>query len=251
MQQNLEERLSQAPRAVVFQILRDSRCTECGVELPQGGFLFLDADQPLCLTCAGRGDLEYLPSGNAALTRRAAKYSERTTTVVRFSRSRGRYERQGILVEPAALEKAEQDCLLDAGERAQERAYSTQRRQAQDRELVARMTAEIRRLFPACPPGEQQAIAEHTAKRGSGRVGRSAAGRELAEQALTLAVAAAVRHRHTNYDEMLARGMDRAPARAQVGDQVQAILARWRQREPNSMFASASATLTSSRPSEP
>jgi hypothetical protein len=85
--QNLEERLSQAPQPVVFQILRDSRCTECGAELPQGSFLTMEADQPLCLSCTGRGNLEYLPAGDAALTRRAAKYSERKAVVVRFKAS--------------------------------------------------------------------------------------------------------------------------------------------------------------------
>jgi hypothetical protein len=33
--------------------------------------------------------------------------------VVRFSRARKRYERQGILVEEAALEQAEAQCLDD------------------------------------------------------------------------------------------------------------------------------------------
>lgn len=249
-QQNLEERLSKAPQPVVFQIVRDSRCTECGAELLKGSFLSMEADQPLCLPCAGRGDLEYLPAGDAALTRRAAKYSERTAVVVRFSRSRGRYERQGILVEPTALEKAEQECVLDAGERAQARARSAKLRQDEDRELVARMTAEILRLFPACPPGEERAIAEHTAKRGSGRVGRTASGRDLEEDALTAAVAAAIRHNHTNYDELLARGIDRASARAQVEDQVQAILAQWRQLRAKSTFASAAAAPASPRPDE-
>ena len=96
----LKEKSDSAPRPVVFEILRDSECTECGVELPRGSMLFMDAEQPLCLACAGMGDLEYLPSGDTALTRRATKYSGTSAVVVRFSRSRGRYERQGILVEP-------------------------------------------------------------------------------------------------------------------------------------------------------
>ena len=63
-----------------------------------------------------------MPAGDAALTQRAAKSSNRTAVVVRFSRSRGRYERQDILVENSALEKAEQECLLDADERVKARA---------------------------------------------------------------------------------------------------------------------------------
>ena len=93
--EKLEEKLSQPPRPVVFEIVRNSECTECGAELPKGSMLFLEAEQALCLACAGMGDLEFLPAGDTALTRRATKYSGNTATVVRFSRSRGRDERQG------------------------------------------------------------------------------------------------------------------------------------------------------------
>jgi len=121
-QQQIKERLSRAAQPVVFQILRDSQCSECGAELASDSFLFLETEQPLCLPCARLGDLEYLPAGDTALTRRAAKYSGRTAVVVRFSKSRGRYERQGILVEDAALERAERECSLDADARATARA---------------------------------------------------------------------------------------------------------------------------------
>ena len=223
----LKEKSDSAPRPVVFEILRDSECTECGVELPRGSMLFMDAEQPLCLACAGLGDLEYLPSGDTALTRRATKYSGTSAVVVRFSRTRGRYERQGILVEPAAIERAEAECTLDADDRAKARAQAAKLRSKQDAELVEQMTDRILTLFPRCPPQEARAIAAHTATRGSGRVGRSEAGRNLEPRALTAAVAAAIRHNHTNYDELLASGADRETARNRVGDTVQEILGRW------------------------
>ncbi len=226
--QKLEERLSRSPDRVVFQIVRDSACSECGVELERDSLLSMEAEQPLCLACAGLGDLEYLPAGDAALTRRAAKYSERKAVVVRFSRSRGRYERQGILVEEPALARAEEDCALDAGERAKERERRAAHALGEDRKLAAAMAARIRELFPRCPPEEAQRIAGHTAVRGSGRIGRTAAGRRLDEQALMLAVAAAVRHRHTEYDALLASGLDRAPARERVREHVEETLTAWR-----------------------
>jgi hypothetical protein len=228
-QQQITEKLSRPAQPVVFQILRDSECSECGTELAQGCFLFMEAGQPLCLPCARLDDLEYLPAGDAALTRRAAKYSERTAVVVRFSRSRGRYERQGILVENSALERAEQECLLDADERAKARAVGALRRKEQDCALIAQMTEQIGILFPRCPPKEAAAIAAHTAARGSGRVGRTAAGRNLEERALAAAATAAVRHKHTPYDALLATGVERDFARQRVADQVQAILAAWRE----------------------
>jgi hypothetical protein len=227
-QERLKEKLSRAAQPVVFQIVRDSRCSECDAEIKQDSFLLMEAEQPLCLPCAHLDDLEYLPSGDTALTRRAAKYSGRTAVVVRFSRSRGRYERQGVLVERAALERAEQECTDDADERAAARARGAMKRREQDRELVARMTQQIAALFPGCPPRDAAAIAERTAVRGSGRVGRTAAGRSLEESALAAAVAAAVRHKHTEYDTLLAAGLDRSLARQHVADQVHAILAAWR-----------------------
>ncbi|MGP8243584.1 MAG: DUF2293 domain-containing protein [Bryobacteraceae bacterium] len=227
--EKLEERLGRAPQLVVFEILRDSQCSECAADLPEGSFLAMEAGEPLCLACARLGDLEFLPAGDTALTRRAGKYSERTAVVVRFSRSRGRYERQGILVEQAALEKAERECVEDAEDRARARAGAAEARRERDRELVARMMERLANLFPGCPRGEIRAIAEHTAVRGSGRVGRTAAGRNLDERALTAAVIAAIRHTHSNYDSLLASGVDRELARGRVADRVEEVLHAWRQ----------------------
>jgi len=147
---------------------------------------------------------------------------------VRFSRTRGRYERQGILVETEALEKAERGCTADADRRARQRARDAAARAEEDRKLVARMTEQIGNLLPGCPPEEAAAIAAHPAERGNGRVGRTAAGRNLGEQALTAAVVAAVRHRHTSYDELLASGIERALARERIAGEVDEILACWK-----------------------
>jgi hypothetical protein len=227
--EQLENKLNRAPQPVVFEILRDSQCAECGATLEQGSFLFMEAEQPLCLACAGLAELEFLPAGDTALTRRASKYSQVAAVVVRFSRSRKRYERQGLLVEPSALEKAEQECVQDAGARAAARLKAVEVRRQHDRVLVAEMTRHIGILFPGCPPAERTAIAEHTAVRGSGRVGRTEAGRALEQDALTAAVVAAIRHRHTNYDGLLAKGLDRTAARQQVAGAIDRILSTWRE----------------------
>jgi len=162
------------------------------------------------------------PDHKSELKRRVLQAAE--AALVRDSRCS-----QGILVERAGLEKAEQECAADAGERATARARGATLRCEQDRELVAGMTRQIATLFPGCPPRDAAAIAEYIAVRGSGRIGRTAAGRSLEESALAAAVAAAVRHKHTGYDMLLAAGLGRPLARQQVADQVQAILAAWRQ----------------------
>lgn len=211
---------------VVFSIVRDSQCSECGKALFSGDFLHLEGGMPLCLGCADFDHLVYLPRGDAALSRRARKHSSLSAVVVRFSRSRSRYERQGLLVEEAALARAEDECLADAEKRAAQRKRGEARRATEDRDLVERMTEAILREFPSCP--EAQEIAAHTSVRNSGRVGRSAAGRALDPEALTAAVMAHIRHRHTCYDDLLMAGYDRADARAAVRGDIDEALERWR-----------------------
>jgi hypothetical protein len=84
---------------------------------------------------------------------------------------------------------------------------------------------------PKRPPEEARTIAGHAAERGSGRIGRTAAGRRLEDESVRLAVIASIRHRHTNYDEILMRTADRPAARAQVRDQINAILRAWEGQE--------------------
>ena len=194
----------------------------------KGEFLFLDGEQALCVSCADLDHLEYLPRGDAALTRRAKKYSGLSAVVVRFSRSRGRHERQGLLVEVTALELAEEECRADSQQRAERCRRDEVRRREQDRDLVARMTQAILGLFPACPPEEARAIAAHTAARGSGRVGRTSAGRALEPEPLTAAVVATIRHNHTRYDQLLMRGWSRRDARDTVRDVIDRMIESWR-----------------------
>jgi hypothetical protein len=70
-------------------------------------------------------------------------------------------------------------------------------------------------------------IAEHACRKYSGRVGRSAAAKSFDEAAVRLAVAAHIRHRETNYDELLAAEWDRFHARERVKYQVDELLRRW------------------------
>jgi hypothetical protein len=210
---------------VVIWPLKDWQCSECG----GGGQLLMMADGgPLCLECADLGHLVYLPAGDPALTRRARRASGLSAVVVRFSRTRGRYERQGVLVEEDALARAEHECLADEEARERRRLRDAERRTDQDEELVAAFAAEITRLFPSCPSTRAGAIARRTTSRGSGRVGRTAAGRSLDPEAVTLAVAAAVRHEDTEYDELLMAGLPREDARDRVRPDVVRILDIWR-----------------------
>lgn len=227
--ERLAERESRPPELVVIAPIKDWTCTACG---GTGGLLLMEGPGPLCLRCADMDHLVFLPAGEAALTRRAKRASRLSAVVVRFSRARKRYERQGILVEEAALERAEGECLADEEARARRRAREEVRRQAGDLKLQDEIAREIARMFPGCPEERAAAIARHTGTRGSGRVGRTAAGRALDPGAIELAVAAAVRHEDTPYDELLMSGEDRSRARERVRSEVERILERWRTLPP-------------------
>lgn len=219
----------------VFISNRESRCDDCGEELGRRALIFLAGDRgALCLSCADLDHLWFLPPGDAALTRRARKYSTLAAVVLKWSRTRKRYERQGLLVEEQALQRAEAECLNDAEARAKRRDREAERRAEQDAEFVARFAQRVRLLYPGCPPDRPEQIAEHACQKYSGRVGRSAAAKRLDEDAVQVAVVAHVRHAETRYDAFLARGVDRRDARDRVRGQVDRVLARWRNEGDNS-----------------
>jgi len=214
---------------LVYLPRRSWTCAGCGER--DGTFLTLENDKAFCLPCADLDGLVFLPRGDATLSRRARQASTLSAIVLEFSRARRRYERQGVLVEPAALERAEEQCLSDEEARLRRRKRDQERRAAQDVEFVASLEEAIQRLFPQCPPPRAAAIAAHAAVRGSGRVGRSAAGRALEEGAVTGAVVASVRHEDTDYDELLMDGVARLEARDRVRERIEEVLATWRNQD--------------------
>ena len=216
----------------VFITTTDATCSECGEQLGRRAWITLVENKgALCLSCADLDHLTFLPSGDAALTRRARKNSTLSAVVLKWSRARKRYERQGLLVEDQALAQAEQECLADSEARERRREREAARREELDREYVERFAARVRELYPHCPPGREVVIAEHACLKYSDRVGRSAAAKKLDETAIRLAVIAHIRHTETQYDTLLAKGYDRHGARAQVVGTIDQVLARWRAAE--------------------
>jgi hypothetical protein len=212
---------------VVFIVRRETKCAECGEELGPGRWIRVENDQALCLACADLAHLEYLPSGNTALTRRATKHSPLRAVVVQWAYARKRYERQGILVTAAALRRAEEECLADEERRARQRERAAEHRENEDQEYLAAVTVKLKEQFPGCPPEEAARIAAWTCQKHSGRVGRSSAAKDFDPQALRLAVIAHIRHEHTRYDELLMQYGDRQQAREMVRAQIEKLLARW------------------------
>lgn len=212
----------------VFISTQDSTCEECSAKLGRSAWITLDEKKrALCLSCADLDHLIFLPSGDAALTRRSRKHSTLSAVVVQWSRARKRYERQGLLVEAEALEQAEQECLADSEVRARRREREAERREVLDQQYIETFARRVRELFPGCPAGREQTIAEHACLKYSGRVGRSAAAKEFDEEAVRLAVIAHIRHTETDYDSLLAKGYERRSARAQIEKPLERTLSRW------------------------
>jgi hypothetical protein len=158
----------------VFISNRESICGECGETLGRKAWITLAGEKgAVCLACADLDHLFFLPSGDAALTRRARKLSTLSAVVLQWSRARKRYERQGLLVEGEALERAEQECLADHEVRERRRMRGVARRDELDRAYVDKFADRVRELYPGCPAGREREIAEHACLKYSGRCARS------------------------------------------------------------------------------
>jgi hypothetical protein len=147
--------------------------------------------------------------------------------VLKWSRSRRRYERQGLLVEEKALQAAEEACLEDAPARAARALRRAEQALAVDQSYVERFAQEVRLRYPGCPVGRERDIAEHACRKYSARIGRTAAAKSLDGDAIDLAVRAHIRHTETPYDQLLVRGHDRAEARKSIAHLLDAVAGRW------------------------
>jgi hypothetical protein len=221
--------MTESANLKVFISTRDSHCDECDEDLGRGAWITLVTDKgAVCLTCADLDHLVFLRSGDTALTSRARKHSTLVAVVLKWSRARKRYERQGLLVENEALEQAERECLADSEGRFRRREREAARRAELDRQYIERFAVRVRELFSRCPLGREMVIAEHACLRYSGRIGRSAAAKSLDQDAVKLAVISHIRHTETPYDELLAGGHERWEAREQVEEAVDRVLSEWK-----------------------
>ena len=212
----------------VFISNRNATCDECKEALGKHAWITLNQEKgAFCLSCSDMDHLVFLPSGSAALTRRSKKYSTLSVVILKWSKSRKRYERQGLLVEEEALSKAEDECLADQEVRARRNERAAERRAVIDTAYVKSFSNEILRLFPDCPKKTATKIAEHACQKYSGRVGRSASAKQLDATAVRLAVIAHIRHTKTNYHQLLSTGYDRIEARRMIQDKIEEVLSEW------------------------
>ena len=125
------------------------------------------------------------------------------------------------------LERAEEECSADAGQRAQRRRIAALRRGELDHEYIREFARHLAQRYPGCPPSEARRIADHACRKHSGRVGRSAAAKKFDPEAIDFATIARIRHAHTQYDDLLTQGWFRDEARNKVRDDIDKVLEEW------------------------
>ena len=218
---------SDSDAILVFPSQGEGDCAHCAAPLYRSAFVTFKNDTIACMKCGGLENLEFLPSGNTALTRRANALSAVKYVVMKFSRARKRYERQGILARPEILDQARRECEADEAAREAKRQASSARRDKQDTTHLAAFAARIRELYPSAPVGVEHEIAAHACRKHSHRVGRAAFAKELAPESIHLAVRAHIRHHHTSYDRLMSGGTDRPDARLLVAARIEETTRRW------------------------
>ena len=180
----------------------------------------------LCLVVPILITWSFFPAADAAVTRRASKYSKLKAIVLRWSRTRNRYERQGILAETEAIEKAETECLADADRRLRQAERRREREAEVDQQFVNEFAETIVRQFPGSPSEEVSRIA-FTLVANTAGASAVCSGKRLNPEPVRLAVIAVVRHQFTNYDTLLLQGIERHEARALVSNAVERKLGEW------------------------
>ena len=97
--------------------------------------------------------------------------------------------------------------------------------QKRDLSVIEAAANELEKQFPKLPKEEKTLVLKHGFKKYSGRVGRTST-IPLPRKAL-LAVIAHVRHRHTEYDALLAGGSDRMATRKAVNSKILSVMRNW------------------------
>jgi hypothetical protein len=176
----------------------------------------------------------FVPRGDPALTR--ALLARGALRVV--AKRRGRVEQIGVAALPHAVDEANHELEGTEGQRALARDRSRAARARGEEQYHADFDRELGRLYPAIPDVDREGIVTHACEVASGRVGRTAAAKALAEEPIRLAVVAWIRHQHTDYDARLRRAgfgrpfgrasrEDRQAARRAIRGQIDELAARW------------------------
>lgn len=205
-------------------------CISCGKRIPVGKSFVAESEnhKGTCFGCSSFVGYVLLPPGDAAMTRRSKKFSTLCGVVLAWNQRRKRYERQGQLVEEAAIEKARIACEKDKEDRVIKNKKAALAREVKDKEYIVEFGREIRFRYPNCPLGREYEIAKHACEKYSGRVGRTANAKLFDAKMIDLAVEAHIRHTETNYDEQFGKGKGKKEIRSEVKMDINGVLRKWK-----------------------
>lgn len=160
--------------------------------------------------------------------------------MVSWNSRKKRWERRGVFVTVEALGEAQAQCALDEDKRGTARRKAQEREAIRDEQYIVRFAAAVHEEFPGLPEATCLMIATHACEKHSGRVGRSAAAKQLDAELVVRAVIAHARHLHTDYDELRDAGINKRESRKIIRNRIKALLASWRQTPSDSeMFDAA------------
>ncbi|MFD1553389.1 DUF2293 domain-containing protein [Putridiphycobacter roseus] len=207
------------------------KCKKCNTSIPLGKAFVGETEKSrgTCFACSDFVDYTLLPPGNAAMTRRSKKHSDKCGVLLTWNQRRKRYERKGQYVEAAAIEKAKIECAADQKVRDQKNEKAAITREKQDKIYINDFAIAIREVYHSCPKGREFKIAEHACEKHSGRVGRTANAKKFDKQMIDLAVEAHIRHMETNYDTQFGKGKGKKEIRSDIKFDVKRIMMQWRQ----------------------
>ena len=205
-------------------------CRQCYNSIAKGQHFVAETEKNkgTCLKCSIFRSFSFLPSGDAAMTRRSKKHSTRCGVVQQWNHRRKRYERKGQFVELSAILLAKQDCEADKGKRAESNKKAAIKREVVDKAYILEFGKAIRKRYPNCPIQREDKIAEHACLKHSGRVGRTASAKQFDNKMIDLAVEAHIRHAETNYDNEFGKGVAKKQIRANLKYDILKTMGSWK-----------------------
>ncbi|KAJ5648862.1 uncharacterized protein N7484_002585 [Penicillium longicatenatum] len=189
---------------------------------PAGSGILPDSNDPLEENIFERAampeDYVFVPKGNVYITRHCRTDTKTSNRVVYLVYDKAAKRTLGIRVPDEIHKNVSKRATLTAEKRASAV-------QVRDETFIMRGRALLYNEFPLMPHETLETILNHAFLKGSGRVGRTSTTTE--KRKATLAVEAHIRHKHTNYETLLASGVERCEARERVWQNVKVIRKAW------------------------
>jgi len=205
-------------------------CNQCYKAITKGHHFVAETEKNkgTCLKCSSFRSYSFLPSGDAAMTRRSKKHSSRCGVVQQWNHRRKRYERKGQFIELKAIALAKQECEADKEKRAISNIKAASKREINDKIYIQAFSVAIKIRYPNCPKHREVEIAEHACLKYSGRVGRTANAKQFDPKMIDLAVEAHIRHAETNYDNQFGKGIGKREIRTNLKFDILKIMGNWK-----------------------